>query len=1173
MRGIYLLLTLFILISTPTYSQECKSSLYKSAADRAADDWLGLKCDPLDKDTWPDQSWSSPCDCLRKGDKFSRIKDALFKKNREHREELIVDLLEKKVAETLKSQIDSGFEQALRLDALLKQGVFSEDSLMVKENFPESCRINKFKEQVISLKGINTCSPKIYNRRLKALLGDYKNIDEFIISKMEVLKKATMNELTPKDKQNGLCLPYKSFQSLNNSNPLRKTYLKIAAFKKNYSDFQRWAVDRSNPNDTSYLIGMAITKPKPVSFNKSGGFGLGMISLGPSLIDRKMAALDLETDMYSGVEPIDQDQIQHLLRTDPVFERMVKDPVFFNKIANGELGDADNFYENDKKVISALMQSQNTQCKSLYGESSRALLTKQVVDVDDEERGSQKSKKSQSPKSEPSKNILTQYLCDENFPRKFLNKETIKNFLAPEFKKAADIKGIKHTEAIIAKWGYCRGDDVKVSEDGLFEATLDLQAVPDSNLEAQPLSRLLNISLNPDSDLMSGKNNLYTKFNKEICPFVRPECVNPDPSFINFDCATSKIATDVSEKIIKTKLSPADAQALLTEFGNKANSDKKIRESLVNSGKFTEDQINAIITLRNQTPAARYARALGDMKRALNIPSDQSIEEYVAKNGGMEAVLKDPNISDDIRERIAGFRTEYRSDNIQGETTSAKNSSYFANYFALGATEDEAKIASFRSSDQSVNGRNLPDARARAQIDNGNSSGSSSSGTNTGSGPGFYERKSFDEPVVVIPPPGGNKGLVQENPVETKPPTTPVASLPPSKEPAAPIKSQVKEEKIEIPSNNTPSVPNSPIGNYSGFSLSSNSSSKKRPTDSQNGLSDLEDQRDDLENRINKLNDQLNNFDQSKNNSELADLKDQKRKLEGELNNMRNNNGNSSGRNSISNNGFKNNFSNDWNNSWNGSNSNSFNRPFNNGYNRGEEFLGEQSKNKLDDGSEAFDPENAKTAARSPESMGSGSAADKGKGGAGGGSVSLAQGAGGGDEDGSMPGLNSKSKRKNKRSPASNGDQELLAKCGTGPVVKCIFPNSYFSDDESKNRLYITIANLRLEGKKFQTLEKVRKSKKEMRPGESSKAKYYLYTYDVFFDNGKKQITDQEREELYTMMKEKRKDPTFRKKLMVIRYLTQAVPPKKLLTDNEAMDAINRTITPEEYEQLQLQGD
>jgi hypothetical protein len=104
---------------------------------------------------------------------------------------------------------------------------------------------------------------------------------------------------------------------------------------------------------------------------------------------------------------------------------------------------------------------------------------------------------------------------------------------------------------------------------------------------------------------------------------------------------------------------------------------------------------------------------------------------------------------------------------------------------------------------------------------------------------------------------------------------------------------------------------------------------------------------------------------------------------------------------------------------------------------------------------------------------------------------------GGDDFDGENGGNSGKRKR---RRGGNGSEEDVAVKCGTGPILKCIFPNSYFIDNEIKDRLYTTIHNLKLEGRMFQGLEKVRKAKKDMRMGDSNNVKYYLYTYDLVTD-------------------------------------------------------------------------
>jgi hypothetical protein len=235
---------------------------------------------------------------------------------------------------------------------------------------------------------------------------------------------------------------------------------------------------------------------------------------------------------------------------------------------------------------------------------------------------------------------------------------------------------------------------------------------------------------------------------------------------------------------------------------------------------------------------------------------------------------------------------------------------------------------------------------------------------------------------------------------------------------------------------------------------------------------------------------------------------------------------------------------------------------YNSGYSRGEEFEREKAENKIDDGSEPFDPE---TPVDNKKAVASSASSEDGEEG------SLSKG-GSSSGKGSASGPGSGFK---KRKPASYGEEDIgiVAKCGSGPVLKCIFPNSYFRDDEIQGRLYVTIANLRLEGRKFYGLEKTRKSKKDMKVGEDNKAKYFLITYDLILTDSNRVVTNEERDQIYREIKNNRRSPAFKRKLLEYRYMTKVTSPKRILTEKEALEAIQKTITKEEYEEFELLQD
>lgn len=240
-------------------------------------------------------------------------------------------------------------------------------------------------------------------------------------------------------------------------------------------------------------------------------------------------------------------------------------------------------------------------------------------------------------------------------------------------------------------------------------------------------------------------------------------------------------------------------------------------------------------------------------------------------------------------------------------------------------------------------------------------------------------------------------------------------------------------------------------------------------------------------------------------------------------------------------------------------------RAFNNGYDRGEEFNQEKARNQIDDGSKNFDPEQVNKA-KAVAAGGSGARDSEKNPGSSSSSVSLKGVRGGPGKERGGSGQNLGGDRD---VGITDPETSIALKCGKGPILKCVFPNSYFTDEKLKNRLYTIIANLKLEGRKFQGLEKIRKSRSQMKVGENYKVTYYLYTYDLILNDKMREVTNEEREVIFKDIKKNRGDPAFKSKLIQYRKMTKIVPPKAILNDEEALSAIKRTITKEDYEALQ----
>lgn len=1204
MRSIFLLFFVVTCSISIVHGEQCKQGYAKDKADMLADDWLGLKCDPLDEKSLSDNNLKSPCECLKKGEKWGRIKEAIFKHNRDKRSDSIQALLEKKVADVIRSQIDNGFDQSLRMDTLLKQGGVDIYAEGTKNSFPKNCRASKIGEVIAEALKKGECSKEVYDKRLKAFLGDSQNIDEYLEKRKTVYSNAAMNTLSSNDRARGMCIPYKTFQSLNNQNPLRKTYLSLAraysipsscpknvsncdqyikdesfkAFKK----FQDWASSRKDGYNSLYIPNQSVAGSAR--------------SERPGLLRRITEEANQTMDTKSGIESIDREGVLHLIKTDPVFERMIKDPEFYLKVSTGAFGGPDNFRESDPELVNSMMRSQDKQCQKLYGTSASTKDIPSASDSASQRTGVNKAVNKINNTSE--KNILTQFLCNEDFPKKFISKDSIRNILAPELKREANINGIKHTEAIVAKWAYCSEDDVREGKDGSFEIVFGGEE-KGTDGEIQPLSKFLNLSLNPKSDLESSESsadNEYEKFNNEICKSVDDKCKNPNPSYVDYDCSTSNIAKDVTLKMLSSTFGAERAAELNKKFNDPNVSDKELRQEMIGQRTLGEDKTlvdkaTTLILLRNQSVQAKSMRATAELKAALGIPGEKNIDDYFKEHGGRDAVLG--KVPPNIKERFEDAKNGYRQDNISREAFDDRRSSYFTNYYVLADSKAELsategiKNNSNPNSGTGIGGGTFPGASGpistRGEGDNGTINNGQVA---TGNSP-IYQRRSFESSDTTPVTPPGNGTITPTPPKTPLPP--PKRDITDTKTPEAPKvvpdKAPKAKEALANIDTQRPAPGNTSNSNF-GFTLSQgrdgssgndgggSSSGNDGGSEKSAEWARLEKLKKELQDKLAKQEKELKDLQNGNGESgEPSEFDKEKKRLTDEINRLeKNKNSNHS-----SNNNFGNNNRNNNDTTWNNNNGNDTpwnnNNSFNNGYGRGEEFDKEKAMKKLDDGSAAFDPEKAsKEKMANDQAEGKG---EKGGGSAGGGSkgkgaggkgasggVSLSE-LGGGEsdgEDGSSSGASGRNKKRR-----AGGESDVVAKCSTDPILKCIFPNSYFVDTKIKDRLYTTIYNLKLEGRQFQGLEKVRRSKRV------TKTQYYLYTYDlVAKEKGKlRQANNDERAMIFNEIKQNRSNPAFKKQLEIYRHMTTVVPPKILLGDKEAIDAVNRSITKEEYEALQ----
>jgi hypothetical protein len=1002
------LFSILILFSINAHSQQCSQEPQSFApVSKMHKTFIGTKCNSLDRNTW-DESWKTPCDCLHQQDLTSKMKRRIHKKEEQRKLNNIDQRVEKKIADVFKTQIFTELEQSLRLDIYLKKGIVGTKRIGNGSNdtitFPESCRIDKIGELISDLhKPEAHCNNPRMNDRLKLLFGEggepkNSQFQNWKDSQMKLFENTVMNKISDDDRKEGMCVPYKTFLSLNSTNNLRTTYLKIAKAKKNsFKDFQMWASDRYAPNDTANIIG---TDEARDDFDKQKtGSALDFLKPGysTSFMSKQIAALNLKIDDKSEVEPISSDDIQHLIKTDPIFERMIRDPQFFKAMTEQDLS---NFNPNDPKIIKLISVSQNNQCKQMYGKVNSS-------SNEDSEAGPRKNNNGQGKsktETQPDKNLLTRFLCEENFPRDFIDEGVITSNLAPEFKKELNLASDQEASDYLVDYLYCQDKDIKkrniptTNEDVSADVSTVFLGIPKND----DIKNLLNLSLNPKSDIESNTNtsdkkvkpedkdrsNEYKKFNLATCKHVDDKCKNADAEKVeNAACGLAALSTSVAMEIVKTGF-PEKEQTLIGKKVFDTNiSDKELRAILSDPKSFlTKDQIDSIIIIRHQNTKFAWKDVAADLKKETNgqMPPD-GIDPVAYIYAHRHEIKDNPNISDELKSRI--FETgKIRSNNsVASEKTTDDSSSYFANYFVLADSTNETHVATSKSSSGNTSSglpttpntsgalastypnENPSSNNGGVNIGNVGTTPNNTPGSISGSIPEaapVYQRKDFGTPTTPTIPVDSKKNIaVAETPKKEDPAPT-IAEKPVSSKASDTPK---KSESSVISGNNN-------LGSgLSGLTLTQNSNGGNSgggggsggSGGSRNGdnLSQLEKQKRDLENQLDKLNDEADDLGKKvDNNSDnrLSDLDKEKQRLTDEYNKLKNNNSsNGNGSNNYANNNqYRNN--NNWNNngSYNGSNnSNNDNSPFNNGYRRGEEFDKEKMNGKIDDGSEKFDPD------------------------------------------------------------------------------------------------------------------------------------------------------------------------------------------------------------------------
>jgi len=1135
---------------------ECINTQSGDQLDSLYTDWNGVNCNPLIKETWA-PNWKSPCECLSNKDKASKMKTSfnLFKSLNKDEQKLILDsFLIEKHAKKLRAQIDGMFNDSLRLDVLLKEGVINDTN---NSFMPGLCRLDRLNEIASIVKNSDNsalCNQNTLKERMKLLFGK-DEISDFIKDQNQNFKWASRNKLNPKDKEEGMCLPKKSFQSMNAHSPLFKSYLSVAFKFKDYDKFILWANDRSRSTDVFDILKkrkstIKVTKGAPIGSMKS-----------PKMLGSTLPAfngnLDIMNDDTNDILEISDNDIKELLSSDPIFNMMTKDKSFFEDITSGKFGDENSLYRNNQDILTRIAESQNKTCDDFF-----AIKKPESTGNQSRNRG----RATASTTTQLPKNPIINFLCNENIADDLINSDSLNTVLIPKFMNDYHLSKDEATDAL-TEFAVCKSStNTQINPNGFTFSPKSNYS--DNNFFADnQINTILNFNINQDQDTGKLTETPYGKFNKAICKYVDNDCKNIDNTVVNLNCSISNISSGVINGILNSKSDISNTDEFRKKIFDPNINDKDISSELQQTLKFSNEEISAILKLRKQLPDYKFKVAKDDLKRDLlsrtpsPIDTNTTIDDYINKIGGIDKIITDPAVPNEIKNRLVNFKNKYASENIYPEIVDGRNSSYFSNYFALADKDDAMSVGGADTTVPTTvtTQTTTTPTNTTNQPTSGDVSGPTPVIINTGAGtspPPTYSRKSFDnDEISTIPP--------------TDVTTTPISDKNIASGPVIDSTTTPQPNKPTDDKNTT--KPKSPVigGSTNGLSLSSSSQTntedntglfRSRPIERTiNNDNNSNSNEEILNSRLHGLQDRLDSLNKqiSKNKAtqegEFVDrLQDEKKALENQIRSIKNN-----GR-RIANN-YKDNSGQQFNN--NSDNSHIFNNPYtppinnNSGYNRGEEFNGEKAQNKLDDGSEAFDPENTNTASAS-------NAKGKGKDG----KIALSSDKGAGSSASKLNSNGSDSSLEN----LDGISRAVGEKCGFGAVVKCIFQHSIFYDPDDPDRFHFMIANLRLEGRKFYTLMKVRKSKKELKNGEVFKPKYYLVTHDVIDPDTNKQIDDEKRESLFLSIKTKRKDPKFRNELFKIRNFTKAVPPQKLLTDDEANGIRKRLMDNKEVEALEL---
>lgn len=765
----FIIFLFFIFQAQITYSQQCdwRPALAEFASFSSLDG--DSTCDPLIRETWA-EGWKSPCDCVQKKDLYTKLKSKSIQIEGKELLEEVESQSEILVAEAIRSQFINQLEQSVRLDIYLKKGIISTTGNINNEllsddtykdfkvNIPLNCRIGKLSEAFKEALDSTSCNKDLLNKRSMLLFGS-SNPDNWIKGHLGLMERTVMNELSEKESSSGMCVPYKSFLALSSTNPKRLTYLKVAkAFSNDFVGFQRWVQDRSDPFDSTRIVGDSELSKKGsfLETNSSKDSIMKLVERNGTF-NRKISSLqasDLERSVDSSLEDISKADIDALFKTDPIFERMVRDPQFYKSIVEKEK--PENINENDPRIIKLISQSQDRSCQALYGSEQ---VDSDIKQVGQKGRGAKGGRGSGQATDSKSKNILTKFLCDKDFSKDFVDDKFISNYLSPALRKK--FKGISKDDAnfAISDYLYCKGNTKNLENDLTI---FDISNIYSNKIpESDSLNNLVNPLLNPKSDLRSNneplaKGNKHYQFNTQVCKHIPVDCkVSSDSS--SESCSFTKI----SESIILKMTSAKNLDDVLTkEITNTLINDKALRKILVESGKLSPEEINTLLILRQQLPTFQKIKAEGEFKSIMGLPSDTAInEDYYLKN--KDLITKNPLVSKDLLTRIGwyqnapGLNSNLAISKLKGESIDDDTSSYFSNYFALADKSDEQRVARVQKSSNGNSASNSPgrsisstdpaNPSSSTITDNGATAGSNSTSSvdSVTGNENVYKRKSF----------------------------------------------------------------------------------------------------------------------------------------------------------------------------------------------------------------------------------------------------------------------------------------------------------------------------------------------------------------------------------------------------------------------------------------------